>query len=61
MLNFFYDSLDTFTNLKFPTRDQFISMTFTVVFMIILGGILIAGMDWVASSLISTFHDLMIR
>lgn len=60
MLNFFYDSLDTFTNLKFPTRAQFISMTVTVLFMIVLWGLLIAGMDGIASSLISTLHDILI-
>lgn len=59
MLNFFYDSLDTFMGLKFPSRATFISMTATVLFVIVLGWFLIAGMDGVASSLISTIHDLL--
>lgn len=58
MLNFFYDSLDTFMTLKFPTRTQFTNMTLTVLFVIILGGFLIAGMDGIASSVISTVHGI---
>lgn len=58
MLNFFYDSLDTLLSLKFPTRGQFISMTLTVLFVIVIWWFLIAWLDGVASSIMDTVHGI---
>jgi preprotein translocase SecE subunit len=45
MGTFFYDSLDTLQKVTFPTRQDYISLTLSVIVTIIIAGALFIGMD----------------
>lgn len=59
MIKFFYDSLETLQKVKFATKKDYISLTFGVIFAILVGWVFFIGVDTIRSAAYKTLYTVL--
>ncbi len=54
-LEFFYESLETLREVKWPSKDEIIKMTLAVLFIVFIAAIILALADWIFLNIYNTF------